>query len=266
MLPLRSHSQHLQLILGLGLVLGMAFFMSGCRSYPNCRTDAHCQNYNQGTPYCVDRICRACSQDGHCGRGQRCENFTCVRIAGYCEDDSQCPHPQRCRDNRCGAQCLSDSECGAGQHCEAGRCVETPECRGDGDCADGMICRGGRCVAPPEPPRPCADGQMRTINFDFDQFTLRSDAIAALEYNMACLRENPNRRILIEGHCDERGTHEYNMRLGERRAQAARNWMVNAGLDRSRIRTVSYGFTRPLDNRSNEAAWSRNRRAEFRFE
>ena len=72
----------------------------------------------------------------------------------------------------------------------------------------------------------------------------------------------PN-KLLIEGHCDERGTEEYNRSLGERRALAVREYLVRLGIQASRIRTISYGFDRPVDNGHNEAAWSKNRRDEF---
>lgn len=254
------------LLLAMGLVLFAGFFLGGCRSYPACKTDQHCEDYDQGTPYCVDQICRACAQDTHCGEGQQCSNNQCVRIPGWCADDSMCRAPERCRDNRCGPQCLGEDDCEDGQICESGRCVTAPECRADGDCAEGQVCRGGSCVDPPAPADPCARG-LRTINFDFDESVLTRAAISDLEFNAQCIRDRATpSSIAIEGHCDERGTHEYNMRLGERRAQSVRNWLVNNGVDRSSLRTVSYGFTRPVDSRSNESAWSRNRRAEFVLE
>jgi peptidoglycan-associated lipoprotein len=101
------------------------------------------------------------------------------------------------------------------------------------------------------------------IFFDFDKSDIRPDARATLEAKAEVLRAHPEIRIRIEGHCDERGSDEYNLALGMRRALAARDYLVRLGLDPSRFEVVSFGEERPLDPRSNEEAWAKNRRAEF---
>jgi peptidoglycan-associated lipoprotein len=101
------------------------------------------------------------------------------------------------------------------------------------------------------------------VFFDFDSYTLRADGRSALDANARLLRDNSNAKIVIEGHCDERGTVEYNQALGERRAQAARDYLAQAGITDSRLRTVSYGKERPFDPGHDEAAWAKNRRAHF---
>jgi peptidoglycan-associated lipoprotein len=101
------------------------------------------------------------------------------------------------------------------------------------------------------------------IHFDFDQSVLTPDARDILERKAAWLRRNPSASVLIEGHCDERGTAEYNIALGERRARSAMDFLVDLGISASRLSTVSYGEERPLDPRHNEAAWAKNRRAHF---
>lgn len=102
------------------------------------------------------------------------------------------------------------------------------------------------------------------INFDFDKYNIRDGADAeALEAKVAVMRANPAVRIEIVGHADERGSDEYNMALGQRRAISARDFMVNRGIAESRITVRSMGERQPLDNRSNEEAWARNRRDEF---
>lgn len=106
-------------------------------------------------------------------------------------------------------------------------------------------------------------GVLRAIYFDYDRSEIRPDQRPVLQANAQWLRENPGARILIEGHCDERGTREYNMALGERRASAATQYLVSLGIPVSRIETVSYGEERPAVEGSDESAWSRNRRAEF---
>lgn len=99
--------------------------------------------------------------------------------------------------------------------------------------------------------------------FDYDSATLRDDARAALDANARLLRENSDMRITIEGHCDERGTVEYNQALGERRGQAAQEYLVAAGISASRMDVVSYGKDRPFDQGHDERAWAANRRAHF---
>jgi peptidoglycan-associated lipoprotein len=100
-----------------------------------------------------------------------------------------------------------------------------------------------------------------TIYFDTDKFDIDAEDQAALRQQAQYLQQFPNIRATVEGHCDERGTREYNLALGERRANAAKNYLVSLGVPANRITTVSYGKERPVALGSNEQAWSRNRRA-----
>lgn len=101
------------------------------------------------------------------------------------------------------------------------------------------------------------------IFFDFDRSEIKPEAEVALMKKLAVLRANPNVRIRVAGHADERGSVEYNRALGQRRAEAAKAFLVNFGIDGARITTVSFGEDRPLVNESNEDAWAQNRRDEF---
>ena len=101
------------------------------------------------------------------------------------------------------------------------------------------------------------------IHFEFDRYSILAEDEAVLQRIANWLRENDQVRVMIEGHCDERGTNEYNMALGEQRALAARRYLVELGVDSARLGTVSYGEEQPLDPRSTEDAWSKNRRAHF---
>jgi peptidoglycan-associated lipoprotein len=103
------------------------------------------------------------------------------------------------------------------------------------------------------------------IHFDYDRSAIRSDAEQRLMRKVAVLRANPNVRLRIEGHADERGSIEYNVALGQRRAEAARAFLVNYGVSADRLETVSWGEDRPLVRASNEEAWAQNRRNEFRI-
>ncbi len=102
----------------------------------------------------------------------------------------------------------------------------------------------------------------RTFFFEFDKAVLRPEALASLELHAGFLRNNPDRRINVEGHTDERGTREYNLALGERRSDAVRTFLVSYGVRRSQIDAVSYGEERPVNPGHDESAWRQNRRAE----
>ena len=108
--------------------------------------------------------------------------------------------------------------------------------------------------------------EMRPIYFDFDQSSIRSDQIPSMEHNGSYLKSNPTRSVLVEGNTDDRGTNEYNLALGERRAVAARNYLVEFGIEESRIRTVSYGEERPLFTGQSEDEFAHNRRDDFILE
>jgi peptidoglycan-associated lipoprotein len=99
------------------------------------------------------------------------------------------------------------------------------------------------------------------IFFDTDRFNVDAADQATLQAQAQWLARYPNKQIVIEGHCDERGTRDYNLALGERRANAAKNYLASLGVDASRIQTVSYGKERPSADGSNEQAWAQNRRA-----
>jgi peptidoglycan-associated lipoprotein len=101
------------------------------------------------------------------------------------------------------------------------------------------------------------------VHFDYDRAEIRPDDAASLDAKVSILQANPNLRIRIHGHCDERGSDEYNLALGNRRAAAVKAYLVNRGIDGSRIETQSWGEERPVAQGMSEDAWSQNRRAEF---
>ncbi|MBM3421954.1 MAG: peptidoglycan-associated lipoprotein Pal [Chlorobi bacterium] len=133
----------------------------------------------------------------------------------------------------------------------------------------GMLLLGACCcekdvvVAPPPPPPPPPQVELGDIFFDFDKSELRAEAVQQLQKNFDWMKQNPAGTLIIEGHCDERGTNEYNMALGERRANAAKDYMINIGADPAKMQTVSYGEERPFALGHDEAAWQQNRRAHF---
>jgi peptidoglycan-associated lipoprotein len=128
-------------------------------------------------------------------------------------------------------------------------------------------------IEEPSPVRPTGadelnrQGVLKSIYFDFDQFEVRPDQRPTMQANAQKLTTELARfKLVIEGHCDERGTNEYNLNLGDQRANAARQYLISLGVPAARIRTISYGEERPADPGHNEEGWSRNRRAEFLLE
>ncbi len=105
----------------------------------------------------------------------------------------------------------------------------------------------------------------QNIHFDFDRYDIRPDARETLNAISKYLLANPKMQVMIEGHCDERGTREYNLVLGEQRALSTRRFLVTLGVSANRLHTVSYGKDKPIDTASNEDAWMKNRRAEFKL-
>ena len=125
--------------------------------------------------------------------------------------------------------------------------------------------------APPPPPPPAAsltDEQMfaqnvKDIYFDYDKADIRGDSQASIQGDAQFLQQHTNMNVTIEGHCDERGSTEYNLALGTNRADAVKNALVQAGVSGSRIKTISYGKEKPFCSESNEACWQQNRRGHF---
>ncbi len=129
-------------------------------------------------------------------------------------------------------------------------------------------------VPPPPPPPPPAptvsestvfEQTIKDAFFDFDKSAIRPDAQTALQHDADFLKDHPDISFTIEGHCDERGSEEYNLGLGQRRADAAKNFLVNLGISADRITTISYGKDRPFCSEHTESCWQQNRRAHLVF-
>jgi peptidoglycan-associated lipoprotein len=123
-------------------------------------------------------------------------------------------------------------------------------------------------AAPAQAPRPSpkefmAVAALKEVYFDFDKYDIRPEDAKTLDANAAWLKSNGDNLVLIEGHCDERGTNEYNLALGERRAKATMNYLVSQGIQANRITIISYGEERPVCTEKTEACWAKNRRAAF---
>jgi len=127
--------------------------------------------------------------------------------------------------------------------------------------------RGGPATAAgserPAPSEFVASADLQDIHFDFDRYELRDTDRQVLDRHAAWMKEHAGTLMLVEGHCDERGTAEYNISLGERRAKATANYLTSRGVGSERITIISYGEQRPVCRDANEACWQKNRRAHF---
>ena len=197
---------------------------------------------------------------------------------GECKSSADCASQEGfgkiCVEGRC-QECGTDADCREGFVCRQNKCVPKPQCQADADCPKGQRCEGERCVAAREEetrgeaagavPPACADSAAFTIRFGFDQSTLTGDSQSTLQKLADCLKKAPAKRVVVAGHCDERGTTQYNIALGSRRAEAARKYLADLGAG-TRIETVSFGEEKPLCTEATEDCWARNRRDEFQVD
>lgn len=259
----------------LAALLGVA--LAGCPpNYPKCRDDSHCEPKGE---VCVDGLCKECAVDVHCKEGFLCRENACTPLP-ECRVDADCGEGRRCHAERCVPECTTDRECGSTETCRGGRCVDPDACTDDAQCGEGGSCREGRCVRPGDAEGspdagPADDAEaarrralescaLERVPFDFNAFALGDAARSVLDRNADCIRFR-NRPVVIAGHADERGTEEYNLVLGERRANAVKRYLAGLGIDEALLRTISYGEEKPVDRAQTESAWSANRRVDLSF-
>ncbi|HKU43068.1 MAG TPA: OmpA family protein [Polyangiales bacterium] len=196
--------------------------MSACSpDYPKCDTDEDC---HQGE-FCVNNLCQQCRTNDDCPAGQRCASGACEAIPGYCTSNAQCASGQVCENNMCVAQ------------------------------------KQAALKAPPPPtPTPTAC-ELNPVYFDFDSSTLSDSARDQLSRNASCLRERRSRGAHLTGLTDPRGTEEYNLALGERRAQSAQQYLKSLGAEGD-LSVSSMG--EEMASGSDESGWARDRRVDFK--
>lgn len=238
----------------------LAALAAGCGpKYPKCDKDAQCADKGE---VCVEGLCQQCRDDGQCAAGQQCKGGRC-EAKPECASNADCSGNQICRSGKCQLECSADGDCGAGLKCANNRCVDKNSCDSAADCAPGMACIGGRCQAQTsQASRAMCD--YPTVRFPFNEATLSGSVKSGLQQVADCLKsKSASARLVVEGHCDERGTEEYNLALGDRRARAVQDFLKRLGVPAARIEVISKGEAQPLDGRSTEDAWEKNRRAEF---
>lgn len=253
-----------------GLVLALASVGCG-EKYPKCKSNLDCADYKE---FCVQGFCKKCSEDAHCNAKSPCQqcnttSYTCELQRNCCVSDSDCPYG-KCtklanqRAGKCASgPCTTNAQCGRNQECKDGICVATTKtpCTQDSECGPNAKCRQGFCEKNDSQSEIC---ELKVVHFDFDEHTLSTAAKKTLDENGRCLKLRKG-AFTVEGNTDQRGTAEYNLALGQRRANAAQNYLVDYGISGKRMKTVSYGKEKLVCERANEACYKQNRRVELRF-
>jgi peptidoglycan-associated lipoprotein len=223
--------------------------------------------------------CPAKPKDGECKKSEDCEGqegYGKVCVEGRCQEcarDTDCKAGYVCRGSKCQPrpECEKDADCGSGKTCQGGRCLAPaaakPECYTDGDCGPGATCKDGKCAAKPtEAAGAGSCDKLDTVRFGFNEHVITPEARATLDHDADCIKKLNAKKVGIAGHADERGTTEYNLTLGEKRAVAVKKYLVNLGIAEKTFKTVSYGKERPVNPGHDESAWAENRRAELGVE
>lgn len=184
-----------------------------------------------------------------------------------CEEDGDCKAGEFCVNQLC-QKCRSDADCGAGQQCNAGACDDIPNyCDDSRPCPGGQTCVGNRCqVASSEAPisrEPAASTacQLETIYFSYDSSTLEPSARDVIARNANCVRERGIGGVRVTGYTDPRGTEEYNLALGDRRARSVEQYMGSLGVEKGKLSTASMG--EEMARGEDESGWAQDRRVEF---
>jgi peptidoglycan-associated lipoprotein len=238
-----------------GLVLVALAAACSVRTYPKCDSDGDC-NREGHKGVCIDGNCQECGKDQDCPSGFRCEKNRCVPRP-ECESDSECTAPKVCRDSKCVIECSQDADCGGGQICKNNRCAPKAPCTKDSECGPKGKCLEGKCAV-------AGACTLDSVHFAYNESTLDDQAKTILQKDADCMKSNPPvGKVVVEANCDERGTEEYNLHLGQRRADAAMKYVVNLGISKAQLKTISYGKDKPSCTESNESCWSQNRRVDF---
>lgn len=248
--PLRGASRFWRAARALSLAGVVALSGAACTSgptYPNCENDAHCRRDGR-REFCVQRHCQQCRTTADCPGEQTCLRNRCVAGLNACDGDNDCLVGQLCDNHRCVArpECDSVRPCPQGRRCEAGRCVQA-EIADDSDPVEN---RSGSCTF--EPP-----------NFDFDDVALSERSRQSLQRAAECIQRERTTRYVLIGRADPRGTTEYNLALGERRARIVQRYVVSLGVLPDRLAVSSEGSE--FATGTDEEGWRRDRRVDFRL-
>lgn len=228
----------------------IALVFTGCPpTYPLCASNDQCRAHDE---VCVNGQCVACATDDQCKRGFSCIANKCAPAA--CGPNRPCEAGKSCVADKCvtstgatssavaadaGTSCSVDTDCSSGEACVAGTCA-----------ASAAISDSGKCSFEP-------------IHFAFNEYIISSTDEATLTNYATCIKQGAL-RFVLEGHSDVRGTEEFNMALSQKRAASVKKFLTDLGVSNAALDTVGYGELRPAISGDNEAAWTANRRVEFK--
>lgn len=244
-------------------IAALGVCVQGCPpKFPKCDDDTQCTEHGM---VCVNGTCKQCRDNGQCKPGYECMDNACVEKP-ECNVNDDCQNGLICKNHKCVPQCTSDTECKGNEKCQDNKCIPRPQCDDEHPCPDGKICQDNKCVEGPKGENQGTSGAgectLSTVYFGFNEFSLTEQARTDIDKNAECIKKK-SRSVTVEGNTDERGTDEYNITLGNRRADAVRRYLVNLGIPENQITIVSYGRERPADPGHTEQAWAKNRRADF---
>jgi peptidoglycan-associated lipoprotein len=249
---------NLRLIALFGLIVA-ALTLSGCKpKNGDCDTTDDCKAQDDyKNDVCVDKKCKECGADTDCKAGFLCQENKCVPKP-ECAKNEDCGTGKLCKNAKCVSGCVNDAGCGGGK-CVNGQCKPPGSCSGDSECPSGQKCVSGFCQVPDTGgPSAC---ELKRVNFDFNESTLTDAAQTILKDDASCIQQR-KLSVTLEGNADERGTEEYNLHLGERRAASAKKYLQSLGVEPGKMKTISYGKERPINPGHDEAAWAENRRVD----
>jgi peptidoglycan-associated lipoprotein len=248
----------------LSLVFGIcltALLLAGCPAKEGeCKTTDDCKGQEKyASDTCVEGKCVECGGDTDCKAGFQCKANTC-QPKPECSASADCGTGKLCQNQKCVPGCTADSGCGGGK-CVAGQCKSaTGSCNSSADCASGQSCQNGYCTVPMS--QESGTCQLKRVNFGFNESSLDGTAEATLKEDADCIQKRKI-AVTLEGNADERGTEEYNLHLGERRAASTKKYLQTLGVEASKLKTISYGKERPVNQGHDEAAWAENRRVDI---
>lgn len=264
----------------LSLACSLSLF-SGCKpTYPKCEKDEHCTEKGE---VCVNGQCQECRDEAQCtakypNEKRECNNGRCD-LKPECRADADCTAVGPglvCKSNKCVPECAQDADCPTGKKCAEQKCVATAACSMDIDCGPNRTCADGVCqdaalggtkVSSGCRPMDPTSGDIINLDklyFDFDKYELSSAARDTLTKEMECIKQAPpGLKIVIEGHADQRGTQEYNLALGEKRANVVLKFLKGLGADSKKMSARSKGKNEPVCEDATEDCWAKNRRVQF---
>jgi len=244
-----------RLLLAAGLAV-LTVALTGCpKKNGECDTNDDCKG-QQGyeNDVCVNKHCAECGADTDCKTGFTCQANKCVPKP-ECSTNADCGAGKKCENGACVASntCTTNADCPGGK-CLGGQCKPANACAADTDCEGGTTCQDGVCAAPQQ----C---QLEKVHFGFNEATLDDSSQSILKTDADCIMKR-KLSVELQGNADERGTAEYNLHLGQRRAESVKKYLENLGVEAKKMKTISFGKERPINPGHDESAWSENRRVD----